>query len=178
MMHVLGISCYYHDSAACLIEDEEVVAAAEEERFSREKHDSTFPDNAIEYCLEEAGITVDDVDHVVFYEKPIEKFDRILETFLTIAPFGYRSFIQGMPVWVRSRLWMRSDLRDKLEYSGDILFGSHHESHAASSFYASPFEEAAILTIDGVGEWNTTTWGVGEDGAVLVRRTDLRGRHP
>ena len=168
-MYILGISCYYHDAAACLIEDGSVVAAAEEERFSREKHDSTFPNLAIDYCLEEAGITIDDVDYVGFYEKPIEKFDRIVETFLTIAPFGYRSFIQGLPLWIRKRLWMRGDIKKKLDYDGDVLFGGHHESHAASSFYASPFDEAAILTVDGVGEWNTTTWGVGSGNEVEIK---------
>lgn len=171
MTYILGISCYYHDAAACLVNGEEVIAAAEEERFSRDKHDSTFPDQAIKYCLDEANITIDEVDHVGFYEKPIEKFDRILETFLTVAPFGYRAFIQGMPLWIRKRLWMRGDIKDKLDYDGDILFGGHHESHAASSFYASPFEEAAILTVDGVGEWNTTTWGVGEGNSIDIRNT-------
>lgn len=168
-MYILGISCYYHDSAVCLVEDETVVAAAEEERFSREKHDSTFPENAVEYCLEEADISIDDIDYVGFYEKPIEKFDRILETFLTVSPFGFSSFIEGMPVWLRKRLWMRSDIREKLGYDGDILFGGHHESHAASSFYASAFEEAAILTVDGVGEWNTTTWGIGEGNNIEIK---------
>lgn len=160
-MYVLGISCFYHDSAACLIEDEEVVAAAEEERFSREKHDSSFPTSSVEYCLDRDGITIEDVDYVAFYEKPIVKFDRILETFLTTAPFGFRAFMQGMPVWLRKRLWMRDQIASELNYDGDVLFGSHHESHAASSFYASPFEKAAILTVDGVGEWNTTARGVG-----------------
>jgi carbamoyltransferase len=171
MVHILGISCYYHDAAACLIESHDVVAAAEEERFSRDKHDSSFPNNAVEYCLDEAGITIDEVDYVGFYEKPIEKFDRILETFLTTAPFGFRSFIQGMPLWLRKRLWMYDDIKDKLGYDGEILFGGHHESHAASSFYASPYEEAAILTVDGVGEWNTTTWGVGEGNSIEIRES-------
>jgi carbamoyltransferase len=170
-MYILGIACYYHDSAACLINDEEAIAAANEERFSREKHDSTFPDQAVKYCLDEVGIDINDVDYVGFYEKPIEKFDRILETFLTIAPFGFNSYMQGMPVWLRKRLWMRGDIRDKLDYDGEILFGSHHESHAASSFYSSPFEEAAILTVDGVGEWNTTTWGVGEGNSIEINNT-------
>ena len=168
-MYILGISCYYHDAAACLIENETVVAAAEEERFSREKHDSSFPENAAEYCLEEAGITINEIDYVGFYEKPVQKFDRILETFLTVSPFGFSSFIKGMPVWMRKRLWMRSDIREKLGYDGEILFGGHHESHAASSFYASPFEEAALLTVDGVGEWNTTTWGVGEGNNIEIK---------
>lgn len=168
-MYILGISCYYHDAAACLLHDEEVVAAAPEERFSRDKHDATFPGNAVDYCLDEAGITIDDVAYVGFYEKPIEKFDRILETFLPIAPFGFRGFITAMPVWLRKRLWMRGDIRDRLGYDGTILFGGHHESHAASAFYASPFDEAAILTVDGVGEWNTTTWGVGTANTIEIK---------
>lgn len=169
MNFVLGISCYYHDAAACLIEDGDIVAAAEEERFSREKHDATFPDQAIDYCLAEADITIDEIDYVGFYEKPIEKFDRILETALTVAPFGFRTFIEGLPLWIRKRLWMRGDIKEKLNYDGEILFGGHHESHAASAFYASPFEEAAILTVDGVGEWNSTTWGVGENNSIEIQ---------
>lgn len=169
MSYILGISCYYHDAAACLLRDGNVVAAAEEERFSREKHDPTFPNQAIEYCLSEENIDIDTINHVGFYEKPIEKFDRILETALTVAPFGFRTFIQGLPLWIRKRLWMRGDITDKLNYDGEILFGGHHESHAASSFFASPFEEAAIVTIDGVGEWNSTTWGVGESNSIDIR---------
>jgi carbamoyltransferase len=170
-MYVLGISCYYHDSAACLLKDGKIVAAAEEERFSREKHDSTFPNNAVEYCLKKADIGINNVDYVGFYEKPIEKFDRILETFLTICPRGFSSFIQGLPTWITERLWTRSSIRNELGYEGDILFGGHHESHAASSFYASPFEEAAILTVDGVGEWNTTTYGIGENNTIEINKT-------
>ncbi|NHN46556.1 carbamoyltransferase [Halostella sp. JP-L12] len=170
-MYVLGISCYYHDAAACLLEDEDVVAAAAEERFSREKHDSSFPDQAVEYCLQEADIDIGDVDYVGFYEKPIEKFDRIVETFTAIAPRGLRSYLEGIPLWMRKRLWMRSDIKDRLDYDGEVLFGRHHQSHAASTFYASPFEEAAVLTVDGVGEWNTTTWGVGRDKEVEIRET-------
>lgn len=171
MTYILGISCYYHDAAACLLDGEDVIAAAEEERFSREKHDSSFPDQAVDYCLECADITINDVEYVGFYEKPIEKFDRILETFLTVAPLGYRAFLKGMPLWIRKRLWLRGDIKDRLDYEGEVLFGGHHESHAASSFYASPFEEAAILTVDGVGEWNTVTWGVGEGNSVDIRGT-------
>lgn len=170
-MYILGISCYYHDSAACLIHDEEVVAAAEEERFSRSKHDSSFPGSAVEYCLDEAGIEIDDVEYVGFYEKPVEKFDRLLETFLSVAPFGYRSLMQGMPVWLRKRLWLRGELKSELGYDGEILFGGHHESHAASSFYASPFDDAAIITVDGVGEWNTTTLGFGRGNDVEIYQT-------
>lgn len=168
-MYVLGISCYYHDAAASLLCDGQIVAAAEEERFTREKHDSSFPINTIEYCLEEANIDINDVDYVTFYEKPIEKFDRILETFLSVAPSGFKPFIKGMPVWVRHRLWIKKDIRKKLDYDGEILFGAHHESHAASAFYPSPFEEAAFLTVDGVGEWNTTTWGVADDGGIKIK---------
>jgi carbamoyltransferase len=170
-MFVLGISCYYHDAAACLIEDERVVAAAEEERFSREKHDSSFPNNAVEYCLDEAGLTIDDVEYVGFYEKPIEKFDRIIETYLTVAPRGFRPYFQGIPLWIQERLWVRGSIKKQLGYDGGILFGRHHQSHAASSFYASPYEEAAIITIDGVGEWNTTTWGVGDRNGIEIKKT-------
>lgn len=170
-MYVLGISCYYHDAAACLLDDEQVVAAAEEERFSREKHDASFPNNAVDYCLNTAGIDIDDVAYVGFYEKPIEKFDRILETFLTVAPRGVRSYFEAIPLWMRRRLWMRGHIRDQLDYDGDILFGRHHQSHAASAFYASPFDEAAIVTVDGVGEWNTTTWGVADETGVELRKT-------
>jgi len=170
-MYVLGISCYYHDSAACLLEDGRVVAAAAEERFSREKHDSSFPDRAVDYCLDEAGIDGSALDYVGFYEKPIEKFDRIIETFLSVAPRGFRSYLEGIPLWMRKRLWLRSDIRGRLDYDGEILFGRHHQSHAASAYYASPFESAAVLTVDGVGEWNTTTWGVARDGAVEIRET-------
>lgn len=170
-MYILGLSCYYHDSAACLIRDEEVIAAAEEERFSREKHDSSFPEQAVEYCLDEAGISISDVDYVGFYEKPIEKFDRILETFLTIAPKGIRGYMAGMPVWVRKRLWIKSEIKNKLDFEGEILFGGHHESHAASAFYASPYDTAAVLTIDGVGEWNTTTIGHGQSNDLEMKKT-------
>jgi len=170
-MYVLGISCYYHDAAACLLRDEQIVAAAAEERFSREKHDSGFPDRAVEYCLSEADIDIDDVDYLGFYEKPLEKFDRIIETFLAVAPWGFRTYLAGLPLWMRKRLWIRSDIRDHLDYNGDILFARHHQSHAASTFYASPFEEAAILTVDGVGEWTTTTWGVGTRDGVEIRET-------
>jgi len=170
-MYVLGISCYYHDAAACLLDDGRVVAAAAEERFSREKHDSSFPGQVIDYCLRNARIGIDDVDYVGFYEKPIEKFDRILETFLSVAPWGFRSYMEGIPLWMRKRLWIRSDIKDRLDYDGEVLFAQHHQSHAASTYYASPFEEAAVLTVDGVGEWNTTTWGVARDGKVEIRET-------
>ncbi len=158
-MYILGISAFYHDSAACLLKDGDIVAAAQEERFSRKKHDSEFPTHAIQACLDHAGITGQDVDHVAFYDKPFVKFERILETYLTVAPAGLRSFIMAMPLWMHEKLWLPKVISEALDYEGKILFGDHHESHAASAYYPSPFNEAAFLTIDGVGEWSTTTFG-------------------
>ncbi len=166
-MRILGISCYYHDAAACLIEDGRIVAAAQEERFTRIKHDSAFPSNAVRYCLAEGGVTDGVVDAVAFYDKPILKFHRILETYLSVAPLGLRSAVQALPLWLREKLWIEPDIRDAITACGvtppeRILFPEHHESHAASAFYPSPFQEAAVLTLDGVGEWATATLGVGE----------------
>ncbi|PIQ96124.1 MAG: hypothetical protein COV67_11185 [Nitrospinae bacterium CG11_big_fil_rev_8_21_14_0_20_56_8] len=161
-MNILGISAYYHDSAACLVRDGEIVAAAQEERFTRKKHDAEFPARAVSYCLREAGIGVNDIDYVGFYDKPFIKFERILETYLSIAPAGLRQFLAALPLWLRDKLWTRKNLREQLDYSGPVLFAEHHESHAASAFYPSPFEEAAILTMDGVGEWATSSIGVGK----------------
>jgi len=159
---ILGIAAYYHDSAACLVVDGEIVAAAQEERFTRKKHDAAFPARAVEYCLREAGITPKDLDLVGFYEKPLVKFGRLLETYIACAPRGLRAYLMALPLWLADKLWMNDDLRARLEgYEGDILFGEHHESHAGSAFYPSPFEQAAILTIDGVGEWATSSIGVG-----------------
>ncbi|MGE0709392.1 MAG: carbamoyltransferase [Planctomycetota bacterium] len=159
---ILGISAYYHDSAAALVRDGEIVAAAQEERFTRKKHDERFPRNAVDYCLREAGITPAELTYVAFYDKPILKFERIIQTYLGVAPTGLRQFWRAMPVWLKEKLGTNKLIRDELPgYSRRILFGEHHESHAASAFYPSPFEEAAILTIDGVGEWATTTYGVG-----------------
>ena len=160
-MNILGISAFYHDSAACLLRDGEIVAAAQEERFTRKKHDDSFPKEAVEFCLQEAGISVADLDYVGFYDKPFVKFERILETYLSIAPKGLRQFLSAMPVWLKEKIWTRSNIRVNLQYSGPVLFSEHHESHAASAFYPSPFEEAAILTMDGVGEWATASYGVG-----------------
>ena len=160
-MNILGISCFYHDSASCLVRDGEIIAAAQEERFTRKKHDFKFPLNALNWCLAEAGITVKDLDIVVFYEKPLIKFERILETSLAYAPSGIRQFISAMPLWLKQKLWVRDIIKSELGYSGKILFTSHHESHAASAFYPSPFKEAAFLTMDGVGEWDTASFGVG-----------------
>lgn len=160
-MYILGISCFYHDSAACLVQDGEIIAAAQEERFTRKKHDHSFPQHAIRYCLEEAGITVRDLDFIGFYDKPLLKFERILETYLAYAPFGIRSFMKAVPLWIKQKLWIPDLIKKELGYEGKIIFPEHHESHAASTFYPSPFEEAAILTMDGVGEWTTTSFGIG-----------------
>lgn len=162
-MNILGISAFYHDSATCLIRDGEIIGAAQEERFTRRKHDFNFPINAINWCLKEGGITAKDLDFVVFYDKPFIKLDRILETFLMHAPSGIRPFIQAMPLWLKQKLWIRELIGKELNYEGKILFTGHHESHAASAFYPSPFKEAAFLTIDGVGEWNTAGFGIGKD---------------
>lgn len=159
MTSILGISAFYHDSAAALIVDGRIVAAAQEERFSRIKHDERYPRGAVDYCLKEAGITADSVDAVVFYEKPFIKFERILETFVAVAPAGLGNFLMGMPLWAGQRLKIRRQLAEAMGegWKGRVLFTEHHQSHAASAFYPSPFEEAAVLTIDGVGEWSTTT---------------------
>jgi carbamoyltransferase len=167
-MHVLGISAFYHDSAAALVEDGKTIAAAQEERFTRKKHDSEFPRNAIRYCLAEGGIKLSDVDLVVFYDKPFLKFERLLETYVAFAPQGFRSFKTAIPVWLREKLFQKDLLRRALEridpdfdWKGRLLFTEHHQSHAASAFYPSPFKEAAVLTMDGVGEWATTSCGIG-----------------
>jgi carbamoyltransferase len=166
-MRILGISAFYHDSAAALVEDARIVAAAQEERFTRKKHDSSFPKNAIAYCLEEAGARLDELDHIVFYDKPFLKFERLMETYLTLAPRGFRSFRMAMPLWLKEKLFQKRLLKGELKqfaHSFDVnrlLFCEHHLSHAASAFYPSPFEEAAVLTMDGVGEWATTSAAVG-----------------
>ena len=167
-MKILGISAFYHDSAACLIIDGDIVAAAQEERFTRKKHDPGFPENAIAYCLDEAKIRVDDLDYVVFYDKPFIKFERLLMTYLSVAPRGLASFIQQMPSWLKDKLFMRNTIKRLMDYKGDVLFCLHHQSHAAAAFLPSPFQEAAILTVDGVGEWATTTFGVGKDNHVEI----------
>jgi len=161
-MNILGISAFYHDSAACLVRDGELIAAAQEERFTRKRHDAGFPKCAVEYCLQEAGIKASDLDYVGFYDKPFIKFERILETYLSIAPSGMKQFLSAIPIWLKDKLWTRDNIRKHLDYSGPVLFSEHHESHAASAFYPSPFEEAAVLTMDGVGEWTTTSIGVGK----------------
>jgi carbamoyltransferase len=160
--HVLGLSAFYHDSAACLLRDGEVVAAASEERFTRIKGDASFPTNAVAYCLEEAGIGLEGVECVGFYDKPLLKFERILETYVGVAPRGFASFRMAGPLWIKEKLFTEREIRDALDYRGPLLFSEHHEAHAASAFFPSPFENAAILTIDGVGEWATASIGVGE----------------
>ena len=168
--YILGISAYYHDSAAALLKDGEIVAAAQEERFTRVKGDARFPTNAVKFCLEHEGIDAKRLDVVGFYDKPLLKFERILETYLSIAPKGFRSFLKAGPLWIKEKLFQADDLRAELDYEGELLFAEHHESHAASAFFPSPFEEAAILTMDGVGEWATASIGVGKGNELdLVR---------
>lgn len=167
-MYILGISAYYHDSAACLVKDGEIIAAAQEERFTRKKHDFNFPFQAIRYCLNAAGISSNDLNYVAFYDKPFIKFERLLESYLTYAPIGIKSFIKAMPVWLKQKLWTKELLKNDLGYDGDVIFPEHHESHAASAFFPSPYQEAAFLTIDGVGEWNTTTYGIGKDNTIEI----------
>ena len=159
--HILGISAFYHDSAACLLRDGEIVAAAQEERFTRKKGDASFPAHAVEYCLRAGGITTADLAFVGFYDKPLLKFERILDTYLGVAPRGFLSFLKAAPVWLKEKLFMDRQLRESLGYEGELLYAEHHESHAASAFFPSPFDEAAILTMDGVGEWATASYGVG-----------------
>lgn len=177
-MYILGISAFYHDSAACMIEDGNIVAAAQEERFTRKKHDVGFPKNAISYCVEEAGISSSDINHVVFFEKPFVKFERLIETYLAFAPTGFRSFASSMPIWIKEKLFQKSILVGELSkllgedinWRERLLFSEHHLSHAASAFYPSPFERAAILTLDGVGEWTTTSLAVGDGKDLKVIR--------
>src|SRR6187431_2283279 len=163
MTTILGISAFYHDSAACLVVDGEIVAAAQEERFTRKKHDPGFPTHAIEFCLRQAGKTAADIDYVVFYEKPLRKFERLIETYLAYSPAGLKSFGMAIPVWLKEKVRLPKVIRESLgpNVKAPIVFTDHHESHAASAFFPSPYDEAAILTLDGVGEWSTTTWGVG-----------------
>ncbi len=167
-MNILGISAYYHDSAACLVRDGDIAAAAQEERFTRKKHDPAFPKHAIDYCLEEGGITPSQLDYVCFYDKPLVKFERLLFTFLEIAPQGLTAFYDQMPPWLKEKIVMPHTIRQAMDYDGDVLFCAHHQSHAAAAFFPSPFERAAFLTLDGVGEWATSTFGVGQDNRVRI----------
>ena len=179
MTRILGISAFYHDSAAALVVDGEIVAAAQEERFTRRKHDPEFPVHAVEYCLREGGIQPEQVDYVGFYDKPLLKFDRLLETYLAVSPIGFRSFLHAMPVWLKRKLYTRRELDRGLggrRYRGRYVFTEHHESHAASAFFPSPFEEAAILTLDGVGEWATASYGTGRGNRIRLTH-ELRFPH-
>ncbi|MCP4676612.1 MAG: carbamoyltransferase [Deltaproteobacteria bacterium] len=178
MTAILGISAFYHDSAAVLVVDGEVVAAAQEERFSRIKHDHAFPGKAADYCLAQANLGPGDLDAVVFYEKPLLKYERILETYMAYVPLGLRSFMKAMPLWLRQKLFIPKEIDKGLHdaYEGPIYFTTHHQSHAASAFYPSPFDEAAILTLDGVGEWSTTTWGVGQNNRIDLKK-EIRFPH-
>ena len=170
-MNILGISCYFHDAAAALLRDGRLVAAAEEERFTRKKHDYDFPLNAIRFCLRQGGITADDLDYVVFFEKPLVKFDRILTTALGTFPRSWRVFRDAMQTWLADKLWVRTTIQQRVGVpAGKVLFSEHHLSHAASAFFCSPFAEAAILTVDGVGEWTTASMGVGKGTEIRLLR--------
>jgi len=175
-LNILGISCFYHDSAACLIQDGHVVAAASEERFTRKKHDEGFPHKAVEYCLKAGRIEAKDLDYVGFYDKPVLKFERLISTYVSTFPRGFFSYSKAMPVWLKEKLWIPSMIRKELNYKGKILFTEHHMSHAASAFLVSPFKEAAILTVDGVGEWATASYGVGKDRQIDLFR-EIRFPH-
>src|SRR5258707_7652196 len=176
-MRVLGLSAFYHDSAAALVEDGNIVAAAQEERFTRKKHVSGFPTNAVDFCLDRAGIKMADVDYVAFYDKPFLKLERLLETYLAFAPRGFTSFRMAMPLWLKEKLFQKTLLRDEMkkwqrdfDWQNRLLFGEHHQSHAASAFFPSPYEEAAILCMDGVGEWATTSLGWGQGNKLEMLR--------
>ncbi len=168
-MNILGISAFYHDSAACLVQDGKIVSAVQEERFTRQKHDASFPKNAINYCLHNSGLKEKDLDFVVFYDKPLLKFERLQETYLAYAPVGIWSFMEAIPRWIKEKLWMNELISEELNFEGKILFAEHHQSHAASAFFPSPFHEAAFLTMDGVGEWATASFGVGKENDIQIQ---------
>lgn len=174
--YILGISCFYHDAAAALLKDGKIISAAQEERFTRKKHDACFPKNAVQYCLAHSKLSINDIDYVAFYDKPFLKFERLLETYLAFAPKGIHSFIKAMSVWLKQKLWIKEIIQKELGFRGKILFPEHHESHAASAFYPSPFQEAAFLTMDGVGEWTTASYGVGK-GSQLKIMADISFPH-
>jgi len=176
-MNILGISCYYHDSAAAILEDDKVIAAVEEERFSRIKFDDDFPNKSIEYCLEKSGISSNQLDCVAFYDKSLLKFDRLFDNYIAVAPRGFRSFLDIIPRWIHKRLWVKEEIKKQLDgFKGKIIFPSHHMSHAAYTFYTSPFEESAIITVDGVGEWTTTAFGYGKNNSIKLTH-DVRWPH-
>ncbi len=175
-MNILGVSAFYHDSAACLVKDGIIISAAQEERFTRKKHDAAFPKKAIRAVLEAGNISEKDLDIVAFYEKPFLKFERILETHLAVAPSGLRLFLKSMPVWIQKKLWIKDVLENELDFKGKIIFPEHHQSHAASAFFPSPFKEATVLTLDGVGEWATSSLGVGRENTITVLK-EIRFPH-
>ena len=176
-MYSLGISCYYHDSAAAILKDGSVVAAVEEERFSRKKFDDDFPKMAINWCLKETGITPEQIDSIAFYDKPVLKFERLLDNYMAVAPRGLYSFLDVIPKWLHKRLWIKEEIKKHLQgFQGDIIFPEHHMSHAAHTFFTSPFDEAAILTVDGVGEWSTTSFGSAENTSIKLTN-DIRWPH-
>ena len=175
-MYILGISCFYHDSAVCLLKDGVPIAAADEQSFTRKKHDSSFPTNATKWALDFAGISIDKIEAVAFYDKPLVKFERILKSHVSNFPFSFQQFVKGMPSWFNSKLRLKRVLKNELNYTGPICYSEHHMSHAASSFYASGWDEAAILTVDGVGEWATTTWGIGT-GSKITLQNEIRFPH-
>ena len=175
-MYILGISAYYHDSAASLIEDGEIISAAQEERFTRKKHDQTFPKNAISYCINEAGLKPEELDYIVFYEKPFLKFERLLETYLAFAPKGFKSFSSSLPIWIKDKLFQKEVISRSLaeiwgketNWTDRLLFSEHHLSHASSAFFPSPFDNAVVLTMDGVGEWTTCSLAIGKENELSV----------
>ncbi len=182
-MTILGISAFYHDSAAAIIQDGKIIAAAQEERFTRIKHDESFPINAVQFCLKYAGVNINDVDAIAFYDKPLLKFERLLETYYGFAPKGVQSFIKSLPVWLKEKMFLKRIMHEELDkiegYDKSkvkFLFPEHHLSHAASAFYSSPYQEAAILTIDGVGEWATASIGIGKGNSIEILK-ELRFPH-
>ncbi len=176
MTYILGISCFYHDSAACLVRDGEIVSAVQEERFTRKKHDESFPKHAIDYCLKESNIRLEDINLIAFYDNPFLKFERIIETYLSYAPKGLTSFLASMPVWMKEKFWMEGVIRKHLGYTGKIIFLNHHQAHAASAFFPSPFREAAFLTVDGVGESATASYGIGSGNSIAMK-SEIRFPH-
>ena len=175
-MYTLGISCYYHDSAAAILKNGKIIAAVEEERFSRNKFDDGFPKLAINYCMEQAGITANDLDCIAFYDKSVLKFERLLDNYISVAPRGLRSFLDVIPKWIHKRLWVKDEIKKHLKYSGKIIFPEHHLSHAAYSYFSSSFDKSAILTVDGVGEWTSTSFGSAEGNKIKLLK-DIRWPH-
>jgi carbamoyltransferase len=169
-VYIPGISAFFHDSAACLLGEGEIIVAAQAERFTRRKGDSSFPKHAVDYCMQTANVKISELGYVGFYDEPLLKFERILETYLRVSPRGFKSFLKAVPLWLKEKLYTDGNLREAFGYEGPILYSEHHESHAASAFFPSPFTEAAILTVDGVGEWATASIGFGRDNEIKLLR--------